>query len=958
MAVTSISSQGVKFIKIPRIDASGNDNTLSLQELTDLRISTSDQGVIQYNVLSISEYNDYYLYQVATSNITSSADNYIKDYRLAAYTTGAAMDSTFQRLEYAISPTGSNPLNYFDTSSATSGKYVFGNTPNIKNLSFTASFTVFNNSGTTRTLSASFYLNDFEIKVGDKNTLSNGSTNTYKVSSSLSDALSFLGRDYIIENDILEPILTTDNKNNVYYTGSFVINQATTPNKNNTVNYGTTVNFISTTYTLSPDETILTGSIYSVGSGNSSSLFNVSTGFFLIPNTNDTTKHNIELKINNNGAGAAGDVAVYLKRINVLGSSSVISSVNKAIPKGNTETYSFTDITPSVQTGDRIYLSIIADFSYSNMIVGSGNNSTWAISNNTVAASNNTTSDVSVLEPYLIGNFTNSDCDVTMNNATIEDYNQFYMDVDYGNNASSPINFSQIIAGTAVRATVKNHNYTYQRVTKPRYEGSKLQALKLNVYTSASTITQKNADIDNIELYSGDTSFGKEPVINLQKTYAARFQYIAGYSPDRYNTLFAYITDIVDEDGNIAQVRIDDPSYYNLINSFTDNEKCNIKFISSQNSIAFSGVNGLKNIIKGGKRIEPIIYTSSGSGNTGSFDQIAFLDNPNSPNTSSTDFTFKTGKTGSSIHTVPTSPTTIDSYNNLLKSSSKWSNSTGLYTFQTTDTKASPFRFNLNIDISHPNNNMPTDFVKIILQKSASYTGGNWVDVQTFRIQTLREQTISNQLQTGFPTNINPGGYLIPSASDVYRFQIDRSSIGTGNYYYTINSLELQQQYLSGSGLVFSSENYFITNSANLGIITASLSMSAFYNYYQQGVVSSGFNPITNPFKIEVGDEIRFENDESKTYFIYRVDEPGSQQDGRLKLYIQPPLQQNVNANSVLIRRYVKDPNYILFEGVKASGGTPGGLIHPEFITEKMRVTLESNKLFTLNAGSSNTTNQ
>ena len=79
---------------------------------------------------------------------------------------------------------------------------------------------------------------------------------------------------------------------------------------------------------------------------------------------------------------------------------------------------------------------------------------------------------------------------------------------------------------------------------------------------------------------------------------------------------------------------------------------------------------------------------------------------------------------------------------------------------------------------------------------------------------------------------------------------------------------------------------------------------------------------------------------QSKTYFIYRVDEPGSQQDGRLKLYIQPSLQQNVNANSVLIRRYVKDPNYILFEGVKPSGGTPGGLIHPEFITERMRKNL------------------
>lgn len=955
MAVTTISSQGVKFIKIPRIDANGVDNTLSLQELTDLRLSTSDQGIIQYNVLSIAEYSDYYLYQVNTKNITSSADNYIKDYRLAAYTTGAAMDGNNQRLKSAISPIGSNPLIYFDTSS-NGGKYVFGNTPNIKNLSFTASFIAQNSSGVSRTLSASFYLNDYEIKVGDKSILTTGNTAIYKVSSSLSDALSFLDRDYIIETDYLEPVLTTSDKNGVSYTGSFSINQATSPNKNNTVNYGTTINFVNTTYTITSDETLLSGSVYSVGSGNSSSLFNSSTGYFLIPNTNDTTKHNTELKINNNGSTDAIDVTLYLKRINVLGSSSTITSQTKTIVKNTTETYTFTNITPSVQTCDRIYLTLgTSGGSYSDIRIGFGGDSTWTISNNTVPYSNNTTSNTSVLEPYLIGTFTNSDCDVTMNNALTEDFNQFYMDVDYGNNASSPINLSQILAGTATRATVKNHNYTYQRVTRPRYEGSKLQALKLNTYTSASTITQKNADVDTIELYDGDVSYGKEPVINLQRTYAARFQYIAGYSPDRYNTLFAYITDIIDEDGNVSQVRIDDPSYYNLINSFTDGEKCNIKFISSDNSTTFASVNGLKTIIKGGKRIEPIIYTSSGSGVTGSFNQIVFLDNPNSPITGSTDFTFKTGKTGSNTHTVPTSLTTIASYNNLLKGNSRWSDSTGFYTFGTADTKASPFKFNINIDISHPDNNMPTDFVKLILQKSASYTNNAFVDIQTFRIQTLRNQTVSNQLSSGFPTNINPEGYLIPSASDVYRFQIDRSNIGTSTYYYTINSLELQQQYLSGSGLAFSTDNYFLTNSANLGVITASLSMSAFYNFYQNDISASGFNPISNPFKIQVGDEIRFENDESKTYFIYRVDEPGSQQDGRLKLYIQPSLQQNINANSVLIRRYVDDPNYILIDGVKAAGGTPGGLIHPEFITDKMKITLESNKLFTLNAGSSNT---
>lgn len=143
MAVTITSSQGIKFIKIPRIDASGVDNTLSLQQLTDLRIRTSDQGIIQYDVLSISEYSDHYLYQVNTKNVTSSADNYIKDYRLAAYsvsqTSSVIVTNYNQFLTASISPTGSNPLGYFSTSS---GIFTFGTTPNVNDLSFTASFAV------------------------------------------------------------------------------------------------------------------------------------------------------------------------------------------------------------------------------------------------------------------------------------------------------------------------------------------------------------------------------------------------------------------------------------------------------------------------------------------------------------------------------------------------------------------------------------------------------------------------------------------------------------------------------------------------------------------------------------------------------------------------------------------------------------------------------------------------
>ena len=56
---------GVKYIKVARKDTQGDDNTLSLQELTNLRFKFSDvSSVVDYHVLTITEYPSYYLYAI------------------------------------------------------------------------------------------------------------------------------------------------------------------------------------------------------------------------------------------------------------------------------------------------------------------------------------------------------------------------------------------------------------------------------------------------------------------------------------------------------------------------------------------------------------------------------------------------------------------------------------------------------------------------------------------------------------------------------------------------------------------------------------------------------------------------------------------------------------------------------------------------------------------------------
>ena len=134
MAYTPTFSQGVKFIKIARIDDQGKDNTLSLQELDSIRIDYSDTDIIEYPIVSISKYDTYFLFGVAPTNATSSTDNQVLNYRFSAsFYTGDTLIPAGSSKSIPQDTGGSysvlyNNLNYF---TASTGQYILGNLPNI-----------------------------------------------------------------------------------------------------------------------------------------------------------------------------------------------------------------------------------------------------------------------------------------------------------------------------------------------------------------------------------------------------------------------------------------------------------------------------------------------------------------------------------------------------------------------------------------------------------------------------------------------------------------------------------------------------------------------------------------------------------------------------------------------------------------------------------------------------------
>mgnify|MGYP003624652881 CR=1 FL=1 len=86
-------------------------------------------------------------------------------------------------------------------------------------------------------------------------------------------------------------------------------------------------------------------------------------------------------------------------------------------------------------------------------------------------------------EPYLTKAFQNSDCDVLINNANEYRENPFLQDVDYGNGIL-PVNNAAIVAGTALKGTVPESNYTFNNVLNPGYN-SLNETSKYNVDASS-----------------------------------------------------------------------------------------------------------------------------------------------------------------------------------------------------------------------------------------------------------------------------------------------------------------------------------------------------------------------------------------------------------------------------------------------------------------------------------------
>lgn len=110
------------------------------------------------------------------------------------------------------------------------------------------------------------------------------------------------------------------------------------------------------------------------------------------------------------------------------------------------------------------------------------------------------------LDPYInTPNITYSDYNATLGNATDIRPGTLFQDIDYSSNATFPVNFNQLISGSATKANIPDSNYTSKRSILPRYEGSRVT---VNAFNSGESFNDQSSASTYVAYYSSISSSG------------------------------------------------------------------------------------------------------------------------------------------------------------------------------------------------------------------------------------------------------------------------------------------------------------------------------------------------------------------------------------------------------------------------------------------------------------------
>jgi len=547
-----------------------------------------------------------------------------------------------------------------------------------------------------------------------------------------------------------------------------------------------------------------------------------------------------------------------------------------------------------------------------------------------------------VIEPYItLPNYYNSDYNPLINNIFVDRLSTKFQDVDYSTGITTPTNFGVIITGSAIKAAIQDSNYSSKRVILPRYEGSKSTSQHLNYWSPGDTGT-----------------YGKLPSVENLKTAVAYCDWIGGWPPDKMNASAIHVLYLIKADGTVIIPNTSQNSLADIKGNFESGENVLI----TSKTVSSGQPQQSRKIIRGGARIEPILYNQSGSMPGGSFLSTITLTDNNVTGSVVSDFQAKFRSTTYTLNPVETTFTEVV-FNQILSTGSA----------ANTTLNGSGYRYVIDSGMISEGVSL-TFSAELSLTDTTIASGQKTAYAQVVRWRGGNKTVISNIAQTstlvGINTPLNVSAfvpfndlvlndeYAIEASSGGGFFLFNSDIYINYNSYFIVNQTPSPNSSITVSNLWISSSGLATTliksqTSGAFGdnlLLSQDASLISYYGnptVYQEDIVNSGFNPISSPWYIKLGDEFRFEGREDRVYQVKQAEVVNlsvlSSQVPFLVIELnQPlPLSGSVNFDQFEIRRYVDDASQVLMEGFKPTDSSGPYIVRPEFVVPELNKSVD-----------------
>jgi hypothetical protein len=557
-----------------------------------------------------------------------------------------------------------------------------------------------------------------------------------------------------------------------------------------------------------------------------------------------------------------------------------------------------------------------------------------------------------IIEPYITEpNFYNSDNNALLNSVNNQRENSYALDVDYTSGILPPINFNALINGTAIPATVPDSNYTSKKSTLLKYEGSKSTSKLLNQWTQGDIGT-----------------YGKLPTVESLKTYIAycdndTFGGLSGWPPEHENASAMFIKYLIKADGTVVIPNTSKDSLSIMQQTFLTGERV---VISSPGG---TPVNPYRTVIRGGSHLEPILYTQYGGlpgvtfNTTMSFEDIVLSPGGNVGNYAALYLT-------SAPSSITQNTTTTIPFTDVLYGAA-------IGTLNSYD--ITPACVQDGVDLTFSIYSSIYLYYSNALSLISTYPNGfnHTVTLTLYKNSISPSNQLNSFIYNGGAFNPGQGIYTSPGVLITPSFSplISSANLNAGDKIFATVNITQFNNYsnhsLIGASLTVSQYPIFTSPVTSSGyntiwgygnktthpyIITSSnTTLVQLYgnpNVKATDITGSGFNSIQVPWKINYGDEFKFEGREDWSYLvknIYAPEESGSGrvfQTGSIEVHFNANLPVSAsssvfNLDHFLIRRYVDDAAQNVITGFRPQGSTGPYLIKPEFVVPELNKNID-----------------